>query len=232
MTHTEAITAPEASPQLVSIPPEVIQAAAIASAGGAAEWNLLSPRAQLEAHTDCEVIIRAAFSALRQAGVASDGNDASTITSIRRLRAALELIATQGPHFGHDGTQETWVHWADIARKALTDQAAGDTHLSTQPDQIPTIPQQQEPSYWTKTLLASAQTLRDRTGVQRDGDAEDLERLAAAIRAPNGYIVKVGGAAYRYDLCASTAAYAREAALATGLEPEDFTVEPFLVIHS
>ncbi|MEB1409564.1 MULTISPECIES: hypothetical protein [Xanthomonas] len=231
MTHNEAITAPETSPQLVSIPPQVIQAAAIASAGGAVEWNLLSARAQLEAHADCEVIILAAFSALRQAGVASDGSDESTITTIRRFRAALELIATQGPHFGHDGKLETWVHWSDIARKALTDQAAGYKHLSPQPDQIPTISQQQEPSYWTKTLLASAQKLRARTGVQRDGDAEDLERLAAAIRAPNGYIVKVGGAAYRYDLCASTAAYAREAALAKGLEAENFTVEPFLVIH-
>lgn len=68
MTHNEAITAPETSPQLVSIPPQVIQAAAIASAGGAVEWNLLSARAQLEAHADCEVIILAAFSALRQAG--------------------------------------------------------------------------------------------------------------------------------------------------------------------
>ncbi|MEC3886274.1 hypothetical protein [Xanthomonas campestris] len=231
MIPNEASTAPEASPQLVSIPPEVIQAAAIASAGGAAEWNLLSARAQQEAHADCEVIIRTAVSALRQAGVASDGSDASTITTIRRLRAALELIATQGPHFGHDGTQETWMHWADIARKALTDQAAGYKHLSPQPDLIPSISQQREPSYWTETLLASAEKLRVRIGGQPDGDADDLERLAAAIRAPNGYIVKVGGAAYRYDLCASTAAYAREAALATGLEPEDFTVEPFLVIH-
>ncbi|CAD0363065.1 hypothetical protein P2A78_20765 [Xanthomonas perforans] len=89
--------------------------------------------------------------------------------------------------------------------------------------------QQQQPSPWTDALLASAKRLR--LGVEGQHNAEALEGLAAAIRAPNGYIVKVGGAAYRYDLCASTAAYAREAALAKGLAPEHFTVEPFLVIH-
>lgn len=89
--------------------------------------------------------------------------------------------------------------------------------------------QLKQPSPWTETLLASAKRLR--LGVEGPRNADALESLAAAIRAPNGYIVKVGDAAYRYDLCASTAAYAREAALAKGLEPENFTVEPFLVIH-
>ncbi|WP_282275242.1 hypothetical protein [Stenotrophomonas sp. PS02297] len=34
-------------------------------------------------------------------------------------RAALEQIATQGPHYGPDGTRETWKHWSDMARDAL-----------------------------------------------------------------------------------------------------------------
>lgn len=51
--------------------------------------------------------------------------------------------------------------------------------------------QQQQPSPWTDALLASAKRLR--LGVEGQHNAEALEGLAAAIRAPNGYIVKVGG---------------------------------------
>ncbi len=36
-------------------------------------------------------------------------------------RQVLERIATQGPHYGPDGTRETWKHWSDIARDALAD---------------------------------------------------------------------------------------------------------------
>lgn len=40
-------------------------------------------------------------------------------------RQALERIATQGPHYGPDGTRETWKHWSDIARDALVDSPKG-----------------------------------------------------------------------------------------------------------
>lgn len=36
-----------------------------------------------------------------------------------RLAEALREIASQGPHYGPDGTYKTWRHWADIARDAL-----------------------------------------------------------------------------------------------------------------
>lgn len=40
-------------------------------------------------------------------------------------RHALERIASQGPHYGPDGTRETWQHWSDIARDALADSPKG-----------------------------------------------------------------------------------------------------------
>lgn len=40
---------------------------------------------------------------------------------IERLKSALERIAKQGPHYGHDGTYATWEHWKDIASEALTE---------------------------------------------------------------------------------------------------------------
>ncbi|MCD7096902.1 hypothetical protein [Stenotrophomonas sp. MMGLT7] len=39
--------------------------------------------------------------------------------TIRRLRAALELIAAQGANAGPDGTRTSWRHWSDIASEAL-----------------------------------------------------------------------------------------------------------------
>lgn len=40
-------------------------------------------------------------------------------------RQALERITSQGPHYGPDGTRETWQHWSDIARDALADSPKG-----------------------------------------------------------------------------------------------------------
>lgn len=38
------------------------------------------------------------------------------------FRAALERIATQGPHHGPDGTMGSWQHWCEIARQALANE--------------------------------------------------------------------------------------------------------------
>ncbi|MDQ1090661.1 hypothetical protein QE400_000074 [Xanthomonas sacchari] len=179
---------------------EMVRAAAIASAGGAAEWEQLSPRAQEDALADCATIIRHAFAAMdvdeictryyartgrsldrptvlavlalgldvgpaddvvacdtlaalaavpssldghsdaamaqafgdfdqvlqaqrTTAGGVEDKSYETACATIRRLRAALEVIATQGPSFGPDGTRQTWRHWAEIARDALTHEA-------------------------------------------------------------------------------------------------------------
>ncbi|MDH0071276.1 hypothetical protein N7359_01805 [Stenotrophomonas maltophilia] len=79
-----------------------------------------------------------------------------------------------------------------------------------------------------ETLLASAKRLR--LGVEGPLNAEALEVFAAALGAPNGYIVKVGGGALRHDLCSSTAEGAMDAARASGLRDDTYTVEPFLVL--
>lgn len=60
--------------------------------------------------------------ALRQSGEATSG----LVNEVKRLREALSLIATQGPHYGPDGTYKTWRHWADIARSALESRSSYD----------------------------------------------------------------------------------------------------------
>ncbi|WP_267122731.1 hypothetical protein [Xanthomonas sacchari] len=143
---------------LPDVPAEMIRFAAIASAGGAAEWEQLSERARQVALADCEVIVRSAFAALdveaicasyyartgrsidrahlqavlaawgepdsvgATASLGEDNSSDAASAEIRRLRAALKSIATQGPNYGPDGTRNTWRHWADIAREALADE--------------------------------------------------------------------------------------------------------------
>jgi len=50
---------------------------------------------------------------------------AEGLGSASHYRQVLERIATQGPHYGPDGTRETWKHWSDIARDALADSPKG-----------------------------------------------------------------------------------------------------------
>lgn len=52
---------------------------------------------------------------------------AEGLGSASHYRQVLERIATQGPHYGPDGTRETWKHWSDIARDALVDSPKGDS---------------------------------------------------------------------------------------------------------
>ena len=58
-----------------------------------------------------------------------------------------------------------------------------------------------------------------------------LERLASALRNPNGYVVKAYGAGIRHDLCAPTRAEANRAAIGKGMSPDTYTVEPFLLLR-
>lgn len=58
-----------------------------------------------------------------------------------------------------------------------------------------------------------------------------LVEIANALKAPNGYIVKVGDAALRHDLCGATATSVRAAAIKAGLTPGNFTIEPFVVLR-
>ncbi|WP_440986241.1 hypothetical protein ACQHIH_21310 (plasmid) [Xanthomonas sontii] len=146
------------SRSLPDVQAEMIRFAAIASAGGAAEWEQLGERARQEALADCEVIVRSAFAALDVEAICAsyhartgrsldrphlqavltalgepcaggatallveeNSYDAAS-AEIGRLRAALELIATQGPNYGPDGTRQTWRHWSDIAREALANE--------------------------------------------------------------------------------------------------------------
>lgn len=51
-------------------------------------------------------------------------------------RQALERIASQGPHYGPDGTRETWQHWCEIARDALADSPKGGRDLIACVDRI------------------------------------------------------------------------------------------------
>lgn len=78
-------------------------------------------------------------------------------------------------------------------------------------------------------LMASAEGLRH--GVADESNASALEALAAALAAPNGFIVKVGGAAFRYDLCAGNESKAHAAAARAGLLRDEYTVEPFLALR-
>lgn len=80
-----------------------------------------------------------------------------------------------------------------------------------------------------ETLKAAAKRLR--LGEKGEINADRLEAIARALNAPHGYIVMIGGAAYRHDLCRSSALGARNAAIASGLSPDQFTVEPIFVLR-
>lgn len=57
---------------------------------------------------------------------------AEGLGSASHYRQVLERIATQGPHYGPDGTRETWKHWSDIARDALVDSPKGGSEAEVQ----------------------------------------------------------------------------------------------------
>jgi hypothetical protein len=78
-------------------------------------------------------------------------------------------------------------------------------------------------------LRASAKRLR--LGIEGQKNADGLDALAVALDNPSGYIAKVGGASLRYDLCASSIDQVHAAALRSGLAPDNYTVQPFLVLH-
>ena len=80
-----------------------------------------------------------------------------------------------------------------------------------------------------ETLNAAAKRLR--LGEKGEVNADRLEAIAQAMNAPHGYIVMVGGVAYRHDLCRSSAQDTSNAAIASGLTPDLFTVEPFFVLR-
>lgn len=79
-----------------------------------------------------------------------------------------------------------------------------------------------------ENLLASAKRLR--LGIEGPLNAAALEAFVAALSAPNGYIIKVGGGALRHDLCSPTPQGARDAARASGLRDESYTIEPIFVL--
>ncbi|WP_440986256.1 hypothetical protein ACQHIH_21385 (plasmid) [Xanthomonas sontii] len=70
--------------------PEVILAAAIASSGGAAEWERLSQRAQEDALADCTVIVRSAFAALASTSQESKFSDTALARAFRETRVGLK----------------------------------------------------------------------------------------------------------------------------------------------
>lgn len=56
-------------------------------------------------------------------------------------------------------------------------------------------------------------------------------KAVAALKAPNGYIVKVANAALRHDLCRATPALAHAAAIDAKLTAGNFSIEPFVVLR-
>lgn len=85
------------------------------------------------------------------------------------------------------------------------------------------------PRSWSPVLHAIATHLH--TDPAAADMVEELKALATALHHPSGYVVKVFGAAIRYDLCAATQADAALAARRANMEPGQFTVEPFLILH-
>ena len=88
----------------------------------------------------------------------------------------------------------------------------------------------------TATPTSAGDVLRtDATQLRNDPAAESLaislERLANALRHPNGYVIKAYGAGIRHDLCAATVAEVQRAALREGMLPNSYTIEPFLLLR-
>lgn len=60
------------------------------------------------------------------------------------FRAALERIATQGPHHGPDGTMGSWQHWCEIARQTL-DNEPGENKAGSPDAQPPAVEDKSPP---------------------------------------------------------------------------------------
>ena len=73
----------------------------------------------VSAMAEREAALVAERDALRKMWAQAESDIAALVREVEALRATLERIATQGPNYGHDGTRETWKHWADIAQEAI-----------------------------------------------------------------------------------------------------------------